>query len=48
MPDGTGYDSYLRTGALARIVGYSSQERLYESAAPVPGYNAEVMKTHGY
>ena len=39
---------HLRTGALVRIVGYSSQERPHESAAPVTGYNSEVMKTHGY
>ena len=39
---------HLCVGALARIVGYSSQERPRESAAPVPSYNAEVMKMYGY
>jgi len=39
---------HLRAGAVARMLGYSSPERLRESAAPVPSYNSEVMKTHGY
>jgi hypothetical protein len=36
------------TIALARIAGYSEQERLHKSAAPLIGYNSEVMIMYSY